>query len=349
MTDFIPDVSFVIAAYNAEDTLERAIDSALAQGAVSMEVIVVDDCSSDSTPDIVGNHPDPRVRLVAMPRNGGPGAARNAGLDAARGRWVAVLDSDDALRPDRMARLIARADKAEAQIVIDNLDVIRGENEAVGAMFPEAMLARMPLLTLAKFITSNMIFQSEHNLGYTKPVFERAFLEKHHLRFEETLRIGEDYIFLASALARGGVCAVEPTAGYLYYIRDGSISRVLKQQHVEAMIAADAKFFAEHPFGAAALAAQRRRTRNLKDVLSFLMLIDSLKDGALPTALKIACRNPRAVRHLRMPIAARFRRLAASLRGRGETTVLTGGEVAAAPQISSSLPSLGAGPHSNKG
>src|SRR3989442_1213525 len=112
MTDFIPDVSFVIAAYNAEETLESAIGSALAQGAVSMEVIVVDDCSSDSTRDIVSNHPDPRVRLVAMPHNGGPGAARNAGLDAARGRWVAVLDSDDELRPDRMARLIARAEKA---------------------------------------------------------------------------------------------------------------------------------------------------------------------------------------------------------------------------------------------
>jgi succinoglycan biosynthesis protein ExoO len=355
MTDFIPDVSFVIAAYNAEDTLERAIDSALAQGAVSMEVIVVDDCSTDSTPMIAGNHTDPRVRLVAMPRNGGPAAARNAGLDAARGRWVAVLDSDDALRPDRMARLIARAEKAEAQIVVDNLDIIRGQDEAAGTMFPEAVLARLPVLTLAKFIMSNMIFRSEHNFGYMKPVFERAFLEKHHLRFDESLRIGEDYIFLASALAIGGVCAVEPTAGYLYYIREGSISRVLKRQDVEAMIAADRKFFAEHPFGAAALAAQRRRTRNLKETLSFLMLVESIKDGALPNALKIACRNPRAVRHLRMPIAARLRRLAAALSGSGEASVLpatvlpAGGEVAATPQISPSLPSLGAGPHSNKG
>ncbi|MDL2401901.1 glycosyltransferase family 2 protein [Rhizobium mayense] len=349
MTDFIPDVSFVIAAYNAEDTLERAIDSALAQGAVSMEVIVVDDCSSDNTPAIAGNHADPRVRLVAMPRNGGPAAARNAGLDAARGRWVAVLDSDDALRPDRMARLIARAEKAEAQIVVDNLDIIRGEDAAASTMFPEAVLTRLPVLTLAKFISSNMIFHSEHNFGYMKPVFERAFLEKHRLRFDQSLRIGEDYIFLASALARGGVCAVEPTAGYLYYIREGSISRVLKRDHVEAMIAADRTFFADHTFGAAALAAQRRRTRNLKETLSFLMLVDSIKDGALLNALKIACRNPRAVRHLRMPIAARLRRLAALPRVGGEATVLRGGEVAATSQISSSLPSLGAGPHSNKG
>ncbi|NKJ35394.1 glycosyltransferase family 2 protein [Rhizobium sp. SG570] len=341
MTDFIPDVSFVIAAYNAEDTLARAIDSALAQGAVSMEVIVVDDCSTDGTREIAGNHADPRVRLVAMARNGGPAAARNAGLDAARGRWVAVLDSDDALRPDRMARLIARAEKAEAQIVVDNLDVVREDVGTIIPMFPEAALARLPVLTLAKFIASNMIFRSEHNFGYMKPVFERAFLEKHRLRFDETLRIGEDYIFLASALARGGVCAVEPTVGYLYYIRDGSISRVLKREHVEAMLAADTKFFAEHSFGSAALAAQRQRTRNLKDILAFLMLVDSIKERELPSVLKIACRNPRAVRHLSMPIAVRFRRLAAFLRG--------GRQSAPTSQLSSPLPNMGAGPHSNKG
>ena len=341
MTDFIPDVSFVIAAYNAQETLERAIDSALAQGAVSMEVVVVDDCSTDSTREIVSNHPDPRVRLVAMPRNGGPGAARNAGLDAACGRWVAVLDSDDALRPDRMARLIARAEKADAQIAVDNLDVIREDIGTTLPMFPEAMLARLPLLTLAKFIASNMIFASEHNFGYMKPVFQRAFLEEHHLRFDETLRIGEDYTFLASALARGGVCVVEPTVGYLYYIRDGSISRVLKKEHVDAMLAADARFFAEHPFGAAALAAQRRRTRNLKEVKAFLMLVDSIKERELPAILKIACLNPRAVRHLSMPVAARFRRLAASLR--------SGRQPTSPPQLSSPLPEMGAGPHSNKG
>ncbi|AYG68392.1 MULTISPECIES: glycosyltransferase family 2 protein [unclassified Rhizobium] len=341
MTDFIPDVSFVIAAYNAEETLERAIDSALAQGAVSMEVIVVDDCSTDGTREIAGNHTDPRVRLVAMARNGGPGAARNAGLDAARGRWVAVLDSDDALRPDRMARLIARAEKAEAQIAVDNLDVIREDVGTTLPMFPEAMLARITVLPLATFIASNMIFRSEHNFGYMKPVFERAFIEKHRLRFDETLRIGEDYIFLASALARGGICVVEPMVGYLYYIRDGSISRVLRKEHVEAMLAADARFFAEHSFGAAALAAQRRRTRNLKDVIAFLKLVDSIKERELQAMLKIACLNPRAVRHLSMPIFARFRRLAASLRSGREATTTS--------QLTSPLPNMGVGPHSNKG
>src|SRR5690606_9288987 len=145
--------------------LMRAIDSALAQGAVSMEVIVVDDCSGDGTRALVEQHADPRVRLIALPRNGGPGAARNAGLDAAQGRWIAVLDSDDALRPDRLSRMIARAEKAQAQIVVDNIDVMREGGGVPSTMFPDAMLARLPVLTLADFITSNLIFRSEHNFG----------------------------------------------------------------------------------------------------------------------------------------------------------------------------------------
>ena len=101
-----PDVSFVIAAYNAEPTLSRAIDSALAQRGVSVEVVVVDDCSTDGTLVLARAYTDPRVRVIALERNSGPGGARNAGLDAAQGRWVAVLDSDDTVRPERLAAMI---------------------------------------------------------------------------------------------------------------------------------------------------------------------------------------------------------------------------------------------------
>jgi succinoglycan biosynthesis protein ExoO len=340
MTEFFPDVSFVIAAYNAEATLERAIDSALAQGGVSMEVIVVDDCSTDGTRAIAENHCDPRVKSVALAQNGGPGAARNAGIEAARGRWVAVLDSDDELRPDRLARMIARAEKAEAQIAVDNLDVVRDDSDAQFTMFPDDMLARRPMLTLADFIGSNVIFRSEHNFGYMKPIFERAFLERHGLRFDENLRIGEDYIFLASALAKGGTCVVEPAAGYIYHIREGSISRVLEIHHIDAMIAADRRFLATHKLDKTANAAQRRRARSLREARSFLTLVRAIKDGSLFGILKVACTNPRALKHLRMPIVARFHRLAALLRRRNET---------AAGSPAATLPSMGGGPHSNKG
>lgn len=309
-TDLGPDVTFVIAAYNAADTIARAIDSALSQKGVAVEVIVVDDCSTDATAALVASIEDPRVRLIRLERNRGPGGARNAGLCAARGTWVSVLDSDDAVRPERLARMIARAKAADAEIVVDNLDVVPLNGRGV-TMFPEAALAARPQLTLPAFIESNVIFRSQHNFGYMKPVFERRFLDAHGLRFDEALRIGEDYILLASALACGGRCAVEPSTGYVYHIREGSISRVLEIRHIDAMMAADETFLERYRLDPLSQRMQRKRMRGFRQARSFLVLVEHLKTKSLAGALKTALADPLALRHLRMPIAARLRRLLA--------------------------------------
>jgi succinoglycan biosynthesis protein ExoO len=305
-----PDVSVVIAAYNAADTIERAIRSAVAQQGVTVDVIVADDCSTDGTREAVASLGEPSVRLVSLDSNKGPGGARNAGFAAAKGRWTAVLDADDTMQPDRLQRLLAAAGREEADIAVDNLEVLHldGRRER---MFPDDLLARMPQLTLPDFIDSNRIFRSTHNFGYMKPVFRRAFLEGNGLAFDETLRIGEDYLLLASALAAGGRCVVVPELGYTYHIREGSISRVLHLHHVEAMLEGDRKFLAGFPLAGPAAAAQHRRTRSLQEAHAFLSLVRHLKNHSPGAALKVALGDPVALRHLAMPIAARWRRLLA--------------------------------------
>ncbi|WP_173422300.1 glycosyltransferase family 2 protein [Ensifer adhaerens] len=307
-----PDVSFVIAAFRAADTIARAIDSALAQEEVEIEVIVVDDASPDETAAVVEAMTDPRIRLIRLPANQGPGGARNAGLDAARGDWVAILDADDTVRPGRLARMIARARSENADIAVDNLEVLNldGRRER---MFADATLEKTPILTLAAFIGSNVLFRSTYNFGYMKPIFERRFLEQKRLRFRQDIRIGEDYILLASALAEGGRCIVDPSAGYRYHIREGSISRVLELHHVDAMIAADAAFLSTHCVNAGAMAMQRKRSRSLQEARAFLSLVEHLKSRSLGSAIKTALSSPRALRHLRMPIAVRLRRFVAPL------------------------------------
>lgn len=312
-----PQATFVVAAFKARDTIGRAIDSALAQTGVSVEVVVVDDCSPDDTAGIVSAYSDPRVRLIRLDANRGPGGARNAGLAAARGDWIVILDSDDVVSPERTARMIARAERTQAQIVVDNIDVVTLDGGRK-RMFAEAELAALETLTLPAFIGSNVLFQSEHNYGYMKPVFSRHFLDEHGLRFDESLRIGEDYMLLASALACGGRCTVEPSAGYTYYIRTGSISRVLKLDQVEAMMAADAEFLRNHRLDEASMAAQVRRQRSMEVARSFIILVDQIKARSFFGALKTAWSNPAAVRHLRMPIEVRLRRLLAPLRSRLE-------------------------------
>ncbi|KQV33337.1 MULTISPECIES: glycosyltransferase family 2 protein [unclassified Rhizobium] len=314
----VPDVSFIIAAYNSAKTIRRAVESALAQSDVTVEVIVIDDCSADETRDVVSAIADERVRLIPLARNRGPGGARNAGFDAARGRWLAILDADDEVEPQRLSRMIEKAANLNADIVVDNLDVIDGDGVR-SSMFTVDALHAQPLLTLPAFIDSNRLFHATHNFGYLKPVFLRSFIETHGLRFDEKLRIGEDYILLASALASGGLCAIEPSAGYIYHIREGSISRVLRLDHVEAMIAGDARFTAAFTLDSEAQAAQTRRARSLVDAYDFLTLIEQMKARSLSGVLRTALANPRAVRHLRLPVKARFERMAAQF-GRSSST-----------------------------
>ncbi|ANT49629.1 glycosyltransferase family 2 protein [Mesorhizobium amorphae] len=306
-----PDVSFVIAAYNAEATLDRAIASAIAQRDVSVEVVVVDDTSRDRTLEVARSYPQDIVRVVALPENRGPGGARNAGLELARGRWVAVLDSDDAVYPGRLSTMIARAEKAGAEIAIDNLQVVREDGVAEDTMFPAAYLESLGEISLADYISGNIVFESRFNLGYLKPIFQRRFLNENGLRYDEGLIIGEDYILLASALAKGGRCVVEPTTGYVYHIRSGSISRVLELHHVEAMRKADAIFAETHAMDPEAAAAFARRSRSLRRAASFLSLVQHIKARSPLKAIWTALSDPAAVRHMSMPIAVRLRRVAA--------------------------------------
>ena len=214
--------------------------------------------------------------------------------------------------------MIDRADKAGAEIAVDNLQVVREDGVAEETMFPADYLEGLSEISLADYIAGNVVFESRFNLGYLKPIFQRRFLNENGLRYDEGLIIGEDYILLASALAKGGKCVVEPTTGYVYHIRTGSISRVLELHHVEAMRKADLAFARTHSMDAAAQAAFARRTRSLRKAASFLSLVQHIKARSPLKAVWTALSDPAAVRHMSMPIAVRLRRVAAQFAVGGE-------------------------------
>jgi glycosyltransferase involved in cell wall biosynthesis len=101
----IPEVSVVIPAWNAAWCVGRAIDSALAQTFSAREILVVDDGSSDDTPAVLAAY-GTRIRVIRQ-QNAGLSRARNAGIAAARGRYVALLDADDWWLPSKLARQVA--------------------------------------------------------------------------------------------------------------------------------------------------------------------------------------------------------------------------------------------------
>lgn len=97
-----PLVSVIMPTYNRQATVMRALDSVLGQTYANLEVIIVDDASTDSTVQLVNARRDDRVHLICLPENGGANAARNRGIAAARGEYIAFQDSDDEWDRDKL-------------------------------------------------------------------------------------------------------------------------------------------------------------------------------------------------------------------------------------------------------
>lgn len=110
-------VSVIIPTYNRAETLPRAIDSALEQTVEDLEVVVVDDGSTDETSSVLAEYDDPRVRPVVHATNQGANVARNTGIDHAQGDYVALLDSDDSWLPSKLERQLAELDGRSSEWV----------------------------------------------------------------------------------------------------------------------------------------------------------------------------------------------------------------------------------------
>jgi teichuronic acid biosynthesis glycosyltransferase TuaG len=127
-------VSIITPAYRCAGVVGETIRSVLAQTYIHWEMLIVEDCSPDCTRDVLREWTkvDPRVRLIEQSKNGGPAMARNAGLELARGRWIAFLDSDDLWLPLKLERSIAYARERQAPLVFTGFRRISEDGGAEG-------------------------------------------------------------------------------------------------------------------------------------------------------------------------------------------------------------------------
>lgn len=151
----------IVPAYNAEDTIAAALHSVLRQEPVPHEVIVVDDGSKDTTRDVVAAIPG--VRLIAQ-NNAGPAAARNAGIAASSGDWLAFLDADDVWLPKKL-RLQFEALAQESAAGMCSSDWVRSEAQAPGEMvlsdIPIQRFAWREIVRLNRFQTSTALVRRD--------------------------------------------------------------------------------------------------------------------------------------------------------------------------------------------
>jgi glycosyltransferase involved in cell wall biosynthesis len=164
LTSDAPAVSVVVPAHNSASFIGASIRSALRQTFADLEVIVVDDGSRDDTVEIVRGcaHVDPRLRVIEQP-NAGVVAARNHGLDVARGRWIAFLDSDDLWHPEKLAAQVSALRKFDSSdpVVIGTMSAYfgrkRGPLGRVGVPTSELDAARVRTGRLMPFLLSSTL------------------------------------------------------------------------------------------------------------------------------------------------------------------------------------------------
>lgn len=203
-----PRVSVIMAAYNTERYLCEALDSILDQTFRDFEFIIVDDASTDRTPEILEEYArrDSRIRLLRNKTNLGPYPSGNRGLEIARAPIIARMDSDDISTPERLECEIAFLDSHPDHILVTS--GYRAIDESGRKRYDKFMPAddfgvrwlsrfRMPLVHAAA------CFRSQHPDG--TPV-----------RYDETYRVAQDFEFFARLIASGKAAVVAPI---LYYYR----------------------------------------------------------------------------------------------------------------------------------
>lgn len=207
-----PVISVIVPVYNAENYLNRCVDSLLSQTFADYELILVNDGSKDSSGVICDSYAakDNRVRVFHK-ANGGVSSARNIGLDNARGEWIVFCDSDDYVSERYLENLISGADDENIDLVF-NYAVVHNIGEIEKENYPEKLINLAEISDL--FLNNDLAW---HTSTWSK-LFKRDLIERLKLRYITDIHIGEDAIFLFTYMLACRKIRVICTCDYHYLI-----------------------------------------------------------------------------------------------------------------------------------
>ncbi len=211
-------ISVIIPMYNARQTIRECIESLIAQSFFSdLELIIVDDCSDDSSPDIImeyeNKYPD-NILLIQLDKNAGPGNARNVAMEYASGEYIGFVDADDAVYPTMYERLYKEAVRTGADFVDSGFydqkkdrAIVFVSDELAGELDDKK---RSDLIVAGGFIWSKL--------------FRKGFLIDKGIRFRNEYVL-EDTDFLVECVARAERISTVKEILYIYRNSGGSLSK----------------------------------------------------------------------------------------------------------------------------
>ncbi|GAB3534343.1 glycosyltransferase family 2 protein [Phytohabitans suffuscus] len=206
-----PRVSVLMPVYNAADYIAAAIGSVLRQTYQDLELLVVDDGSTDRTEAVVAAITDRRLRVLPRPR-GGIVAALNAGIGAARGELLARMDADDIMTPDRLARQVAYLDRRPGVVACGT------DYELFGSMSGRVRMPRTPAACRARLLFGTCV-------AHSSAIIRLDTLRSAGIGYRSEYAYAEDYR-LFTELSRHGDLANLPYVGLRYRVGEVQVSAV---------------------------------------------------------------------------------------------------------------------------
>ena len=214
------DISVIIPVYNTEKYLASCIESILRQDNVSLEIILVDDGSKDTSPLICDEYSNKYRNIkVYHIKNSGPATARNEGFKVAKGEYVTFTDSDDKMEPLMLYKMISAGKKHHADIVCCNYKEVDEEGHITDRTYSNKTHILNHEEALVNFYSKDKIFSQ----CWTK-LFKRQLLIDHHIENDSTLRFDEDIIYNIRAFRYAKTTVIIDEPLYEYTIRGNSLA-----------------------------------------------------------------------------------------------------------------------------
>ena len=308
-----PEVSVIILAYNTEEYIAQAIKSALEQTEINIELIVVDDGSTDKTLEVVKSFSDKRIKVLVNKQNWGQNFSTNLAIKEAQGYWITRLDSDDWYAVDRLEKLLNIAYSQNLEMIADDIYFIQD-----GKLSPWSTL-----LTQSKFIIKDNIKISLLSfvekdvpgiwglpLGLTKPLIKRDFMIKHNIQNQDNILIGGDFWLYLTCLAHGANFLLVPEPLYYYRSRDGSSVTQSKIKRIEAYCEATEYYLKQDYIknNQQLLIALHKRLALIEKTRPYFQVVDYLKQADYLNALMQMRKNPYFFYHLSTQLPRIIRR-----------------------------------------
>lgn len=214
-----PLVSIIMPVYNSEETLLRAVHGIQRQTYENLQIILIDDGSTDSSLSMLYklSEEDSRIQ-VATKVNGGPSSARNLGLDMAEGEWIAFHDSDDWMEPYAIEHMVDGTKWGACEMVVANFYRVWNGRFHVKGRGSDSLVSREEYVRGMASRPSDFFYAVSWN-----KLMKRSIFEEHGLRLDETVRYGEDHLMMTKYLSyvRHVFILGEPL--YYYLDRPGSL------------------------------------------------------------------------------------------------------------------------------